>query len=431
VYAAVSFFDVFLALLLAFVWVLAAFAVDRLGSPHGRAGRGAAWAVLALLVGGLLLGLARVGTGLGLWAFDWWFAHDRLTLGLPLLLAPAALVLVLTVPRLLLVGTGRTAERRRALSHPAAVAPVQATAVGALLGSWLALSPPYPPYGTLRLTLSAVLLGALALFWGRQHLRRRALGRPAPPLGRRVGFGAVRIAATALVLVGGLGAWFTAELRASELPDRYSMMEHGPVDFGGGPGLAHDHGPESGAVSLTELSGPRTGTPDARFTLTAQETRVRLASGDEVEAWTFDGLAPGPELRVHAGDLVEVTLRNALPDANVTLHWHGLDVPNAEDGVAGVTQDAVRPGGRHVYRFVAEQVGTFWYHSHQVSSEQVRKGLFGALVVLPPDGSAVGTHDVAVVAHTWETVDGDRRGASALGLNDGTETGGGLFTRIP
>ena len=70
----------------------------------------------------------------------------------------------------------------------------------------------------------------------------------------------------------------------------------------------------------------------------------------------------------------------------ITLHWHGVDVPNAADGVAGVTQDAVPVGGEHVYRFRARQAGTFWYHSHQVAHEQVARGLFGALVITPPGG---------------------------------------------
>ena len=86
----------------------------------------------------------------------------------------------------------------------------------------------------------------------------------------------------------------------------------------------------------------------------------------------------------------------------VALHWHGLDVPNAMDGVAGVTQDAVPVGGDFTYRFVAEQVGTYWYHSHQVSHEQVVGGLLGALVVQPrralgPDQGV----DVVAVAHTY------------------------------
>ena len=107
-------------------------------------------------------------------------------------------------------------------------------------------------------------------------------------------------------------------------------------------------------------------------------------SGEEVRGYTLNGTSPGPALRVHQGDLVEVTLRNVDVPDGVTLHWHGVDVPNAEDGVAGVTQDAVGPGEEYVYRFVAEDAGTYWYHSHQVSHAQVRGGLFGTLVVLPP-----------------------------------------------
>ena len=112
---------------------------------------------------------------------------------------------------------------------------------------------------------------------------------------------------------------------------------------------------------------------------------MRLASGQEVNAWTFNGSAPGPELRVRRGDLVQVTLVNKDIGDGVTIHWHGLDVPNAEDGVAGVTQNAVEPGGRYVYRFRPEQVGTFWYHTHQDASQGVRQGLFGALVIDPKE----------------------------------------------
>ena len=91
-------------------------------------------------------------------------------------------------------------------------------------------------------------------------------------------------------------------------------------------------------------------------------------------------------MRAELGQLVEVRLVNESVPAGVTLHWHGVDVPNAEDGVAGVTQDAVPVGGEYTYRFRARQAGTFWYHSHQVSHEQVVRGLFGALVIAPPGG---------------------------------------------
>ena len=87
----------------------------------------------------------------------------------------------------------------------------------------------------------------------------------------------------------------------------------------------------------------------------------------------------------------------------MTIHWHGVDVPNAEDGVAGVTQNAVLPGERYSYRFRAEQVGTFWYHTHQVSSKDVRRGLFGVLVIEPSPVPAAGLDLVAAV-HTFDGV---------------------------
>ena len=82
--------------------------------------------------------------------------------------------------------------------------------------------------------------------------------------------------------------------------------------------------------------------------------------------YTVNGTSPGPLLEATVGDLVEVTLVNENITEGTTLHWHGVDVPNAADGVAGVTQDAVGPGEEFVYRFVVEQAGTFWYHSHQL-----------------------------------------------------------------
>jgi FtsP/CotA-like multicopper oxidase with cupredoxin domain len=209
--------------------------------------------------------------------------------------------------------------------------------------------------------------------------------------------------AVALVCAATLGAlavigkaWWD-----SRLPGTYSVMDYGTIDHGGGAeGGWHAYGAHGGGVSVADLHGPA-GVPDARFTLTAREATIRLASGRSVDALTFDGRSPGPELRVRQGDLVEVTLENEDVEQGVTIHWHGVDVPNAEDGVAGVTQDAVLPGERHVYRFPAEQVGTFWYHTHQVSSKEVRRGLFGALVIEPKEGSSYAV-DQVLVAHTYD-----------------------------
>ena len=167
--------------------------------------------------------------------------------------------------------------------------------------------------------------------------------------------------------------------RGSLVPDTYDMAAMGHHDWGGGPVAHAAHGAHQ-ATPVAELDSDRlAGTtgraPDVVETLTVRE------DGDR---FTVNGSTPGPLLRVTQGDLVEVTLVNEDVADGATLHWHGLDVPNAADGVAGVTQDAVMPGERFTYRFLADQAGTYWYHSHQVSHEQVLGGLFGALVIDPP-----------------------------------------------
>jgi len=176
-------------------------------------------------------------------------------------------------------------------------------------------------------------------------------------------------------------------------------MDYAVEDDGGVP--LPQHAMHTG-TSVAALKGP-SGRADRHFDLTAEEADVELASGKVVHALTFDRSLPGPELRVHQGDLVEVTLRNKDVKSGVTIHWHGVDVPNAEDGVAGVTQNAVPPGGSYTYRFRADQVGTFWYHTHQSSSAEVRRGLYGALVIEPPKRPRQEL-DLPVVVHTLDGI---------------------------
>jgi FtsP/CotA-like multicopper oxidase with cupredoxin domain len=195
-------------------------------------------------------------------------------------------------------------------------------------------------------------------------------------------------------------------------------MQMGAVDLGGGGPDAHAHG--HGSVSVADLSGPDSGEPDVAVELTARQGSFELASGERVDGYTLNGTSPGPALEVHQGDLVQVTLTNVDVPEGATLHWHGVDVPNAEDGVAGVTQDAVHPGESHVYRFVAEDAGTYWYHSHQVSHAQVRGGLFGTLVVLPPGERD--EQDVVAAVHSYDgrrTIDG-RTGVSSVAADAGS-----------
>jgi FtsP/CotA-like multicopper oxidase with cupredoxin domain len=195
-------------------------------------------------------------------------------------------------------------------------------------------------------------------------------------------------------------------------------MDMGYLDYGGGPhpqrmagmhhGPAGQHGPmrsHSGATgtSVADLTVGTDRPADTVVDLTARKAQVRLADGQRVDGYTLNHTSPGPAIDVRQGQLVEVRLRNANVPDGITLHWHGLDVPNAEDGVAGVTQNAVMPGHRYTYRFVAHQAGTYWYHSHQVSHEQVIGGLLGPLVVRParPEPQV---RDVVALLHTYDGI---------------------------
>jgi len=164
-------------------------------------------------------------------------------------------------------------------------------------------------------------------------------------------------------------------------------MAHHQHSSGAAPQLEmHDHSPKG--VSCEKFVAKEAPGPIRKFDLTAARTVLQLDNGETVDAWTFNGTSPGPEIRVTEGDRVVVTLRNKDIDEGVTLHWHGINVPCSQDGVAGVTQDAVRPGDQFTYTFVASAPGTYWYHSHQMSSIQAKKGLLGSIVVEPREPSA-------------------------------------------
>jgi plastocyanin/uncharacterized cupredoxin-like copper-binding protein len=154
----------------------------------------------------------------------------------------------------------------------------------------------------------------------------------------------------------------------------------------GGLGLAGGVSSSAPADAAQARSAAQPAPPDEpqprEFTLTAQEFEWELMPGTTVRAWGYDGQVPGPELRVREGDLVRVALRNALP-VPTTIHWHGINLPPAMDGPAGLNQAAVEPGAEFVYEFVAKPAGSRWYHSHADPALQVPLGLYGSFVVEP------------------------------------------------
>lgn len=135
-------------------------------------------------------------------------------------------------------------------------------------------------------------------------------------------------------------------------------------------------------------------------TLVAKEEKQKLSNGVIVPVWTFNGSSPGPEIRVEKGEKVKVTLKNEL-SAPVSIHWHGYPVPNNMDGIPGVTQDAVEPGKSFTYEFEANVPGTYWYHSHQDSVNQLDRGLYGALIV--EDTNEKYDKDYTLMLDEWVT----------------------------
>lgn len=129
-----------------------------------------------------------------------------------------------------------------------------------------------------------------------------------------------------------------------------------------------------------------------------------LPEGQNATAlWGFNGSSPGPELRVRQGDTLALRFENRTEQAS-SLHWHGIRLKNAMDGVPGLTQPLVQPGEAFDYSFKVPDAGTYWYHSHHQSWEQVARGLYGPLIVdeiKPPKVDA----DITVTLDDWRLDD--------------------------
>ena len=364
-----------------------------------------------------LLDLFLVGT---MWTYGWVFAENRVLVALPPLVAPFVVASVLSLPRMRRViradadrAATPTAPVRAMASDPKLVVPIQTTAIGAALSFYTVFfARPVAPYWPIALILDGILVVLAVALWLRQQRKQRIWSGETTVAGPRLRMRLLRTAGT-LVVIAGLVFGVLSYLQSSSvLPASYSMGTSDDMDYGGGPagltngmaGMQGTHGMAmggAGTVSVPQLTGDISGKPDDVFTLTAEEKRIRLDSGKVVDAWTYNGQVPGPQLTVHQGDLVQVTLVNEIPGIGVTIHWHGLDIPNAEDGVPGVTQNAVRTGQSYTYTFRVNQVGTFWYHSHQNADTEVSKGLYGALVILPKQEPKQPANDITVLAHDW------------------------------
>ena len=131
-----------------------------------------------------------------------------------------------------------------------------------------------------------------------------------------------------------------------------------------------------------------------RYSLVAGEVEWEIAPGRKVRGYGLNGQVPGPVLEARQGVPLEIEFTNRLPEPTV-IHWHGLRVPAAMDGTE-VVQRLVQPGETFTYRFIPPDAGTFWYHSHHNETEQMEKGLYGALIVRAADELALDGEKILV-----------------------------------
>ncbi len=180
-------------------------------------------------------------------------------------------------------------------------------------------------------------------------------------------------------------------------PGNGSMPMNNQPNATATPGSMMSSNPEA-AHMMQPITAPNVGAPGADqggqpldfrledgvkvFELTAQAVKWKLMDGVEATAYTYNGTVPGPLIRVTESDRVRVIIKNELP-VPTTIHWHGVEVPNAIDGVPGMTQEPIQPGETFTYEFTAKPAGTFMYHSHYDGDIQVGAGLYAPFIIDP------------------------------------------------
>ncbi len=155
------------------------------------------------------------------------------------------------------------------------------------------------------------------------------------------------------------------------------------------------------AFAATGTAAQDATAPDGFRLLRARTGRVRLRGEKEPDTavWGYDGVVPGPTLRLKRGGELKVRLVNELSEPT-TVHWHGVRVPNAMDGVPFLVQQPIFPGKSFDYRFKPPDAGTFWYHTHLDPARQMDRGLYGPLIVEEPEPVAV-DQDIVLMFDDW------------------------------
>jgi FtsP/CotA-like multicopper oxidase with cupredoxin domain len=172
------------------------------------------------------------------------------------------------------------------------------------------------------------------------------------------------------------------------------------------------------AVALAPRGGRAAAGDVVDYALTAAPRLFAPAAGVKAHALAYNGLLPGPVLRVRHGQRVRVRYLNRTGEPT-TVHWHGMILPNAMDGAAGITQPAVPDGGSFLYEFAPNPPGTRWYHDHYNNGATPR-GLFGLFVVEDPREEPADA-EFAIVLHdvpSPDSMDAAMNGTSGAPMVD-------------
>jgi manganese oxidase len=189
----------------------------------------------------------------------------------------------------------------------------------------------------------------------------------------------------------GLSQWTSDEPDTAEATSHSDHGAHGdaPLDY-----EEMDRKHEAGVLAFPAETEGLGGQPleytmdgDVKvFEITCEKGEWEVEPGRVLEAWTYNGTVPGPEIRVIEGDRVRIIVHNEM-DESTAIHWHGLKVPMDQDGVPFITQPPITPGESFTYEFDVKPAGTHMYHSHYNAAEQVSHGQCGAFIVEPKDPS--------------------------------------------
>ena len=135
------------------------------------------------------------------------------------------------------------------------------------------------------------------------------------------------------------------------------------------------------------------------FHLIAEPVKRKIAPWKTIDCWGFNGFCPGPLIQANQGDRVRIVVENRLPESTA-IHWHGMEIPYAMDGMPYLSQRPIPPGSQFAYEFTTHQNGTFFYHSH--SPMQQMMGMLGLFILHPQRAHAPAVdHDFGIVLQEW------------------------------